>query len=287
MLSKLAFVVVYGVSFGMVLFAISVGLAVTMGVMRVINLAHGAFAATGAYLALGMMTQAAVPLPLAIIVATAATVLISIPIERLLYRPIYGRSELDQVVLTIGIVFVSIAALTAVYGPDPLPVTLPGWMMVNVDLGLIEVQTYRLFVIALGVAIIAGLYWLLNFTGFGVKLRAAVDNRGMAAAIGINVSGVFSIAFAIGAGLAALGGAIGYGLIPPEPTYAFKYIVIIFFVVGLAGEARIMACALVAIGIGIVDTAARLFMPSIGSYAVYVLAVALMFQRSRGVFHAT
>lgn len=287
MVSKLAFVVVYGVSFGMVLFAISVGLAVTMGVMRVINLAHGAFAATGTYLALGLMTRAAVPLPLAIVIATAATVLISIPIERLLYRPIYGRPELDQVVLTIGIVFVSIAALTAVYGPDPMPVTLPGWAMGNVDLGLIEVQTYRLVVIALGAAIIAGLYWLLNFTGFGVRLRAAVDNRGMAAAIGINVPRVFSTAFALGAGLAALGGAIGYGLIPPEPTYAFKYIVIIFFVVGLAGEARIMACALVAIGIGIFDTAAQLFVPSISSYVVYILAVALMFQRSRGVFHAS
>jgi branched-chain amino acid transport system permease protein len=287
MLAKLAFVVVYGVSFGMVLFAISVGLAVTMGVMRVINLAHGAFAATGTYLALGLMMHWAVPLPLAIIAATAATVVISIPIERLLYRPIYDRSELDQVVLTIGIVFISIAALTAVYGPDPLPVRLPGWMMGNVDAGLIKVQTYRLFVIAMGAVIIASLYWLLNFTGFGVKLRAAVDNRGMAAAVGINVSGVFSTAFAIGAGLAALGGAIGYGLIPAEPTYAFKYIVIIFFVVGLAGEARIMSCALVAIGIGLVDTAARTFVPAIGSYAVYILAVTLMFQRSRGVFHAS
>lgn len=286
MLSKVAFIAVYGTSYGMILFTISVGLAVTMGVMRVVNLAHGAFAATGAYLAVEFMNNNSVPMPVAILMAIAAVVVISIPVERYLYRRIYFRSELDQVVLTVGVVFICIAALTVIYGTDPISGTLPAWLAANLDLSFVEVQTYRLVVTAVGFATIVGLWLLLNRTRFGTELRASVDNRTMAQAVGINVLRVLSQAFALGAGLAALGGAIGFSLIPPEPTYAFKYIVIIFFVVGLAGEGRIMECAVVAITIGLVDTAARLLVPEMGSYVVYILAVALMVYRSMGVYHA-
>jgi branched-chain amino acid transport system permease protein len=287
MLSKISFIALYGVSLGMILFAISVGLAVTMGVMRVVNLAHGAFAAAGAYLTVGLMSKAGFPLALAIVVATALVVAASVPIERLFYRPIYRRPELDHVVLTIGIAFLSIATLTAMFGPDPLPAQLPPWLAKNVELGGVQMQVYRIAVVVVGCLIIAGLWLLLNRTGFGVQLRAAVDNRGMAEAIGINVSRVFTLSFVLGAGLAALGGAVGYGLILAEPTYAFKYLVIILFVVGLAGHGKILECAGVALAIGIVDTGSRFLLPVAGSYVVYVLAVALMFYRSRGVFHAT
>jgi branched-chain amino acid transport system permease protein len=233
------------------------------------------------------MNNMAVPMPFAILIATAVVVVISIPVELYLYRPIYDRPELDQVVLTVGLVFISIASLTVIYGPDPVPSNLPLWLTKNVDLGIVQVQIYRLAVIAIGFATIGALWFLLNRTSFGVQLRASVDNRGMAEAIGVNVSRVFSSAFALGAGLAALGGAIGFSVVPPEPTYAFKYIVIIFFVVGLAGEGKIMNCAIVALAIGIIDTAARLLTPQIGSYVVYVLAVGLMFYRSRTIYHAT
>ena len=287
MFSKLSFIALYGVSFGMILFTISVGLAVTMGVMRVVNLAHGAFAAAGAYFSVGLMAKTGMPLPLAIIVATLLVVVVSIPIERLFYRLIYDRPELDHVLMTIGIVFLSIASLTALFGPDPIPALLPPWLARNVEFAGVQMQVYRIAVVFVGLAIIAGLWLLLNKTNFGVNLRAAVDNRSMAQAIGINVSRVFSASFALGAGLAAFGGAVGYGLIPAEPTYAFKYLVIILFVVGLAGSGKILECAGVAIAIGVCDTAARFLMPVIGSYVVYVLAVALMFYRSRGVFHAT
>jgi branched-chain amino acid transport system permease protein len=184
-------------------------------------------------------------------------------------------------------VLVSIAALTALFGPDPIPALLPHWLAHNIEIGNVQMQVYRIAVVVNGIAIIALLWALLNKTRFGVQLRAAVDNRGMAEAIGINVSRVFSASFALGAGLAAFGGAVGYGLIPAEPTYAFKYLVTILFVVVLAGSGKIMECAAIALAIGIVDTAARFLMPVTGSYVVYILAVALMFYRSRGVFHAT
>jgi branched-chain amino acid transport system permease protein len=286
MLQKVLFVLVYGLSFGMMLFLISVGLAVTMGVMRVVNLAHGAFAATGAYLAVHAMSGWGLPLPLAVIVATAAAVAISLPVERVLYRPIYGREELDQVLLTIGIVYVSIAGLTYFFGPDPVPATLPRWLYQNVSIGPVAVQGYRLAVAALGAVTIGLLWLLLRRTSFGVRLRAAVDNPGMAQAVGINVNRVYTMAFALGAALAALGGAAGYALIQPEPTYAFKYLTLILFVVGLAGPGRILECAAVALGIGMVDTAARYIAPQVGGYIVYVLAIILMIYRSRGVFHA-
>ncbi len=287
MLGQITFVLVYGVSYGMILFAVSVGLAVTMGVMRVINMAHGAFAAAGAYLTVGLMTKWAIPLAVAIPLATVVVTVASLPIERILYRPIYRRADLDQVLLTVGIVFVSIATLTFFFGPDPIPAQPPRWLQISADLGVLEVQRYRLAVIAAGIVVVAALWLLLNNTSFGVQLRAAVDNNGMAQAVGINVDRIYLAAFALGAALAALGGAIGFGLMPPEPQYAFKYLVVILFVVGLAGEGKIMECAGVAIAIGIADTAARYYAPVTGAYLVYVLAIALMLYRSRGVFHAS
>lgn len=286
MMQQLLFVLLYGLSFGMILFVISVGLAVTMGVMRVVNMAHGAFAATGAYLSADLMTRFGMPIVASVPIAAAVAAAISLPVERLLYRPIYGRPELDQVLLTIGLVYISIATLTYFYGPDPVPTALPDWLYANVNIGPVGIQTYRLAVIVFGAVIVVLLWLLLNRTLFGVKLRAAVDNAGMAQAVGINVSRVYSAAFALGAVLAALGGAAGYALIQPEPTYAFKYLTLILFVVGLAGPGKLMECALVAIAIGLVDTAARFFVPQAGSYLVYVLAILLMIYRSRGVFHA-
>ncbi len=287
MLAQLIFVAVYGTSLGMMLFAISVGLALTMGIMRIINLAHGAFAACGAYLSVGLMAKWSVPLEAAIPLATIAVAALSVPIERIFYRPIYRRTELDQVLLTFGLIFLSIATLTVVFGPDPIPAILPRWLSANVDIGILQLQSYRIAVMLVGLLIILSLWLLLNRSAFGVRLRAAVDNSGMAQAIGINVERAYSAAFALGAGLAALGGAVGYGLMPPEPTYAFKYLVIILFVVGLAGQGKIMECAGIAILIGLVDTATRYYVPVAGSYLVYVIAIAAMLYRSRGVFRAT
>ena len=286
MLAQVVFIVVYGVSLGMILFMISVGLAVTMGVMRIVNMAHGAFAATGAYLMTALMTKWGLGLGIAVATATIIVALISVGIERLFYRPIYQRGELDHVLLTIGLVFLSIAMLTQLFGPDPIPASLPFWLNTNVTLGPVQLQVYRLVVIVVGAIIMLALWTLLNRTMFGVRLRAAVDNNGMAQAVGINVRQVYSAAFALGAGLAAFGGAVGYGLMPPEPTYAFKYLVLILFVVGLAGEGKIMECGAIAVIIGVIDTAARFYIPTTGSYLVYVLAVAWMLYLSRGVFYA-
>ncbi len=283
-MSVAAFILVYGLSYGMVLFIISVGLAVTLGLMRVVNMAHGAFAAAGGYCAVALMTQWAVPFPLAVLAATLLTALISVPIERVLYVPIYRAGELDQVLLTIGLIFVAIAGLNLAFGPNQMPTALPRWLEGNVDLGPIAVQGYRLMIIVAGAVLIVALWLVLDRTDFGARLRAAVERRGMAAAVGIDVDRLFTVAFALGSGLAGLGGALGYQVLPLEPTYPFKYLALFLVVVSIAGLGNIRATAAMALLVGLIDTALRYFFPAAGAFALFAILIAIQSWRYRGAF---
>jgi branched-chain amino acid transport system permease protein len=285
-LSTLAFILLYGVSYGLLLCIISIGLVVTMGLMRVVNLAHGAFAAIGGYLAMGLLVPLGVPFGLAIAVAVFAVAAFSIAVERLLYVHLYGASELDQVLLTVGINFLVVAGLTLAFGPNVLPTRLPPSLASSVDLGFRSFETYRLVVFAVGIVVIGGLWLGFERTNLGAQLRAAVDNRTMAQAIGINVPRLFSIAFAIGSALAALGGALGAPLLPLEPLYPFKYLILVLVIVALSGFGSIRATVFVAIFVGIVDTAARYFLPDTGGFAIYILLIVLMVLRPDGLLAA-
>ena len=279
-LSALAFIVLYGVSYGMVLFTISIGLVVTMGLMRVLNMAHGVFAAFGGYAALTLMNQYSVSLGLALLVAVIAVTILSWPVERIFFARLYTASELDQVLLTVGLAFLGVATLNLLFGPDPVPAALPKLLAGDIDLGIRNFQVYRAVVVLLGAAIMVLLWFIFERTDFGAKLRAAVDNRGMAEAIGINVNRLFSIAFALGCGLAALGGAMGYAIMPLEPMYPFKYLTIVLIVVALTGFGNIKSSAWIAMMVGIVDTAGRFLIPSLGAFIVYFVLIAMMMWRS-------
>src|SRR5580700_1096121 len=272
-MSTLAFVLLYGVSYGLLLCIISVGLVVTMGLMRVVNLAHGAFAAIGGYLAMGLLTPLGVPFGLAIVLAVVAVAAFSVVIERLLYVHLYGASELDQVLLTVGINFIVVAGLTLAFGPNVLPTRLPASLATSVDLGFRSFETYRLLVLGVGVVVIGALWLVFERTALGARLRAAVDNRSMTQAIGI----------ALGSGLAALGGALGAPLLPLEPLYPFKYLVLVLVIVALSGFGNIRATLLVAVFVGIVDTAGRYFLPDSGSFTLYVLLIVLIVWRPHGL----
>jgi branched-chain amino acid transport system permease protein len=282
-MSTLAFVLLYGVSYGLLLCIISVGLVVTMGLMRVVNLAHGAFAAIGGYLAMGLLTPLGVPFGLAIVLAVVAVAAFAVVIERLLYVHLYGASELDQVLLTVGINFIVVAGLTLAFGPNVLPTRLPPSLAASVDLGFRSFETYRLLVLGVGVVVIGALWLVFERTALGARLRAAVDNRSMTQAIGIDVPRLFSIAFALGSGLAALGGALGAPLLPLEPLYPFKYLVLVLVIVALSGFGNIRATLLVAVFVGIVDTAGRYFLPDSGSFTLYVLLIVLIVWRPDGL----
>jgi branched-chain amino acid transport system permease protein len=282
-MSTLAFVLLYGVSYGLLLCIISVGLVVTMGLMRVVNLAHGAFAAIGGYLAMGLLTPLGVPFGLAIVLAVVAVAAFAVVIERLLYVHLYGASELDQVLLTVGINFIVVAGLTLAFGPNVLPTRLPASLATSVDLGFRSFETYRLLVLLVGVVVIGALWLAFERTALGARLRAAVDNRSMTQAIGIDVPRLFSIAFALGSGLAALGGALGAPLLPLEPLYPFKYLVLVLVIVALSGFGNIRATLIVAVFVGIVDTAGRYFLPDSGSFTLYVLLIVLIVWRPDGL----
>jgi branched-chain amino acid transport system permease protein len=232
------------ISYGMVLFIISIGLSITMGLMRVINLAHGAFAMIGGYLASYALKSAGLGYPLAIVVAVLGTVAISMPIELLLYRRIYRNSDqLTQVLLTIGVTFVIIGVANFVLGPTTKSIPLPAAFSGPFDLGFRMIPTHRLFVIVCGLAT-AGLLWMLvDRTEFGIRLRAAVDNASMAEALGIKTQVIFSAAFALAVALAALGGVLGAELLPIEPFYALRYMVTFLVVVSVGGAGSVFGGA--------------------------------------------
>jgi branched-chain amino acid transport system permease protein len=284
--SSMAFIVLYGVSYGLVLFTISVGLVITMGLMRVMNLAHGAFAAIGGYLAVGLMNSAGTPFLLAIVVAVLIVAGLSVVLERLVYVHLYGAPDLDQVLMTLGVNFIVIGALTLLFGPNVFPVQLPTFLRGNIDLGFRTFELYRAFVILVGAAVVIALTLVFDRTNFGARLRAAVDNRGMAQAIGINVRRLFSVSFAIGSGLAALGGAVGAEMLPLEPLYPLKYLVLVLIVVSLSGAGNIKGALGAAIFVGVVDTAGRFLAPEIGGFVIYVLLIVLVVWRRDGLFVA-
>ena len=201
----------------------------------------------------------------------AAVAAFSVAVERLLYVHLYGASELDQVLLTVGINFIVVAGLTLAFGPNVLPSRLPPSLAASVDLGIRSFETYRLVVLAVGVVVIVALWLVFERTSFGARLRAAVDNRTMAESVGIDVPRLFSIAFAVGSALAAIGGAVGAPILPFEPMYPFKYLVMILIIVAMSGFGNVKLAPFVSIFVGIVDTAARYFYPESGSFLALCL----------------
>src|SRR5437879_10132 len=219
----------------MVLYLISVGLSVTMGMMGFVNLAHGVFAMLGGYIMTSLMTRGGVPFALALVVAAIDTALASVILERLLYRPLYGGDDLDQVLLTMGLIFMSVAAATFVWGPLPQPMHPPRWLSGQLDFGFRSFPTFRSFLILCGAALVMVLWLGLERTQFGVKIRASVDNLRMAQSVGINTSRLFTWTFALGSGLAGLGGGLGADLLAITPSYALDNLVYFLIVVAVGG----------------------------------------------------
>lgn len=283
-LSGLAFVALYGVSYGLVLFIISIGLVITMGLMRVINLAHGAFAAIGGYATVALMNGAGLPYGVALTWAVVGVAALGVALERAIFAYLYSAPDLDQVLMTLGVNFVVIAALTLAFGPNLYPMTEPAFLRGSLDLGFRNFETYRVFVAVVGVVVAAVVYFGFERTSFGARLRAAVDNRSMAQAIGIDTDKLFSLSFAIGGGLAALGGGVGAGMLPLEPFYPLKYLVLVLIVVSLSGPGNVRSALGAAVFVGVVETAGRYLAPEIGGFLIYALMIALVVWRGDGLF---
>jgi branched-chain amino acid transport system permease protein len=273
-----------GIAYGSLLFLISAGLSVTMGLMRFIHLAHGAFAMFGGYLSVWLVARFGVPflvtLPLAFLALGAAGAIV----ERLLYRRLYAAGQLDQVLLTIGIVFVSMALATYGFGPGQQAVRLPSFLSGQVHLLGQDLGVYRLFLIALVVAVSSTLRWLIAHTRFGSQIRAAVDNQEVAAGLGIPVHVVYGLTFGLGTGLAGVGGALGIEVLGLDPTFPLKYMVYFLLVVSVGGAGAIAGAAVASAGLGVCDVAGKYFFPELGAFIIYAMMVLLLIVFPSGLF---
>jgi branched-chain amino acid transport system permease protein len=274
----------HGLAFAMVLYLISVGLSVTMGLMGFVNLAHGVFAMLGGYILTSLMARHGVPFAAALLCAFALTALGSVVVERLLYRRFYGGDELDQVLLTMGLVFMSVAAATYFWGPLPQPMHLPAWLSGQLDFGFRSFPGYRSFLILCGAVLVTVLWLGLERTRFGIRIRAAVDNLRMAQSVGINTSRLFTSTFALGSGLAGLGGGLGADLLAINPAYASDNLVYFLIVVAVGGLGSIRGPFLAALLLGVADTGCKYLLPELGAFIIYALTMAILLWRPRGLF---
>jgi branched-chain amino acid transport system permease protein len=273
-----------GVAYGSLLFLISIGLSVTMGLMNFVNLAHGAFAMVGGYVCVIVMSRMGIPflatLPVAFIVAAGVGAML----ERLLYQRLYKATHLDQVLFSIGLVFMAIAGATFLFGPAQQPVQLPEFLKGQVHFLGMDLGAYRLFLIALVVAITIALTYLIERTRFGAQIRASVDNQQASAGLGINVDRVFGLTFALGSGLAGLGGALGIDVLGLEPTFPIKYMVYFLLVVAVGGAGTIKGPLVAALVLGVFDVAGKYYVPEIGAFVIYGLMVVLLIIFPAGLY---
>ena len=273
------------VAYGMVLFVISIGLSIMMGLMRVVNLAHGAFAMIGGYLASYALRTMGAHYSLAILIAVAGTVLISLPFEFLLYRRIYRKSDaLTQLLLTIGITFLIIGVANFVFGPTSKPIPLPPTLSGPLDIGFRAMPTHRVFVIACGASTALALWYLLERTEFGVRLRAAVDNSDMAESLGIRTETLYLATFALAVGLGAFGGVVGAEILPIEPFYALRYMVTFLVVVSVGGAGSIAGALAASLLLGLADTTGKYLAPEYGEFFFYLAVITIVFLFPRGLF---
>ena len=276
-----------GIAAGMLLFLISVGLSVTLGLMNFVNLAHGAFAMLGGYVCVVLLNRFQVPFLATLPLAAGLTALVGVILERALYRRLYSASHLDQVLFSIGLVFMSMSAAHYFFGAQQQPVHLPDFLSGQFNLPGLDIGIYRLFLIVIGLVIAGGLQWMIVGTRFGAELRAAVDNPRVARGLGINVDRVFVLAFALGTGLAGLGGALGIELLGLDPNFPVKYIVYFLIVVAVGGSGNIKGSLIAALILGICDVGGKYAFPEVGAFVIYTVMVVMLIFRPHGLFGRT
>jgi branched-chain amino acid transport system permease protein len=281
---SLAGVLFDGIAYGMLLFLLSVGLSVTLGMMNFVNLAHCSFAMVGGYCAVTLMNGFGWPFLAALPMAFLAAAAVSVVLERLLYRRLYRASDLDQCLFTIGIVFISVAAAAWLYGTVQQPVIMPDYLRGSFEVAGVRLAVYRVFLIAVSLVVTVVLVASLEYTRFGAQVRAAVDNQRMARGLGIDVDRAFMITFALGGGLAGLGGALSIEIMGLDPAFALTYLVYVLIVVAVGGLGSIGGSLAAAVVLGVTDMAGKYYFPWLGAFVIYFVMVVLLMWRPAGLF---
>jgi branched-chain amino acid transport system permease protein len=277
-------VVFDGIASGLLLFLISVGLSVTLGLMNFVNLAHGSFAMLGGYICVVLLNRFGVPFLAALPLVAIASALVGVLLERTLYRRLYGASHLDQVLFSIGLVFVSISTANYFFGAQQQPLQLPEMLSGQFNLPGLDVGVYRLFLIVIGLVLAFALQWMITGTQFGAQLRASVDNPRIARGMGIDVDRVFVLTFALGSALAGLGGALGVEMLGLDPNFPVKYIVYFLIVVAVGGSGNIKGSLIASLIIGICDVEGKYYIPQVGAFVIYAVMVVMLIFRPQGLF---
>lgn len=277
-----------GVAYGMLLFVLAIGLSVTLGLMNFINLAHGAFAMAGGYVTVLLMRHWDVPFLLCMPIAFVATAVLGAVLERTLYRPMYSKPPLDQVLFSIGLAFIAVTVVDYSIGSSEQIIQLPGWLRGRTELvfgdHVLAMGHYRLLIIAFCVVLTIVLQFILTRTRFGSRLRASVDDQHVADGLGINVNVIFFSTFAVGSGLAGLGGALGAEVLGLDPTFPFKFMIYFLIVVALGGTSSLTGPLLASLILGIADVAGKYYMPKLGSFIVYAVMIIILLWRPDGLF---
>jgi branched-chain amino acid transport system permease protein len=274
-----------GVAYGMLLFVLACGLSVTLGLMNFINLAHGAFAMLGGYVTALLMNRAGVPFLGTLPAAFLVPAVVGVALERTLYRRLYGASPLDQVLFTIGLVLMAMPIANYLLGDQPQQIHLPAWLQGRIDVHGVGIGVYRLFLIVVCGAIAVGLQSFLVGTRFGARLRAAVDDPRVASGLGIDVDRLFAATFAVGSGLAGLGGALAADVVGGiDPAFPLKFMVTFLIVVAIGGSSGIIGALVGALLLGVLDVAGKYYVPSIGAFIIYFVMVATLILRPQGLF---
>jgi branched-chain amino acid transport system permease protein len=277
-----------GIAYGMLLFILAVGLAVTMGLMNFINLAHGAFAMVGGYITVLLMQKLGVPFLVCLPLAFLGSALVGGVLERTLYRPMYKKPHLDQVLFSIGLTFMAVASTDYFIGSTQQIMQLPEWLKGRTEIGegawMLGMGHYRLFIIAVCAALTIALQFVLAKTRFGSRLRASVDDQRVAAGLGINVNVVFLSTFAVGSGLAGLGGALGAEVLGLDPSFPLKFMIYFLIVVAVGGTSSITGPLLAALLLGVADVAGKYYIPKTGGFIVYGLMIAILIWKPQGLF---
>jgi branched-chain amino acid transport system permease protein len=277
-------VLLNGLASAMILYIIAIGMSLTMGMMRFVNLAHGSFAMAGGYGLVWFGQMQGLPFWLAICISVVIVTAGAWVLERTLYRRLYGASELEQVLFTIGLIFVAAAGAHYLFGPSPQNVTVPVSLRHQISLGTFTASSYRTMLIIAGFLLFGGISLAMDKTSLGARLRAAVDNRRMAETIGIRTDLLFTLTFCLGSALAALGGALGAEVLPIRPSYAFDQLNYVLIVVAVGGLGTLYGPFIAALMLGIADTACKYWLPELGAFFIFAAMVVLLLWRPNGVF---
>ncbi len=253
--------------------------------MNFINLAHGAFAMLGGYVTALLMNRAGVPFLGTLPARSSFPRVVGVALERTLYRRLYGASPLDQVLFTIGLVLMAMPIANYLLGDQPQQIHLPAWLQGRIDVHGVGIGVYRLFLIVVCGAIAVGLQSFLVGTRFGARLRAAVDDPRVASGLGIDVDRLFAVTFAVGSGLAGLGGALAADVVGGiDPAFPLKFMVTFLIVVAIGGSSGIIGALVGALLLGVLDVAGKYYVPSIGAFIIYFVMVVTLILRPQGLF---